>query len=92
MSPERKPPDATIPIFPLIRRLTGIRLREGLEMEYALALITDSQPQINLLGQFKNRITPDQAEMVDQGIKDSQQRWDDMRALIRSIPPSTPKS
>lgn len=90
MSAERPPEIKTIPIFPLIRRMTGIRLREGLEMEYALSLIMDTQPQVNLLGINGDRIAPDQIEMAIDGIKAAKQKWEDLRALrISTATPHT---
>ena len=90
MSPENKLPETTtIPIFPIIRKTTGLRLREGSEMEYALSLVTDSQPQINLLGQNGDRITKDQSDMVVEGIKNTELKWKDLIALERSIPSSS---
>lgn len=83
MSPEIEAQDTkTIPIFPLIRKLTGIRLREGSEMEYALSLITESQPQINLMGNYADRITKDQIWLVVNGIIEAgEHRWKNLNPL-----------
>ena len=66
----------TISIFRVIGMLTGIRLREGLAMEYALSLVMESQPQINLMGIHSDQITKDQVLMVAQGVSEAgEHRW-----------------
>ncbi len=71
------PATETISIYKVIRMLTGIKaLREGLRSEYALSLVMESQPQINLIGEHEDRITRDQIILVAQGISDAgEQRW-----------------
>lgn len=55
-------------VFRVIEILTGIKLREGLKMEYALSLIMQSQPQINLLGKNSDRVSRKQILMVAEGV------------------------
>lgn len=60
-----------IPIFPLLRRATGLRLRDGNSMTYVLSIILDSQPQINLLGPYQDRICANQIGLLADGIVDA---------------------
>lgn len=64
-----------IPVFPLIKRITGLRLRRGSMMEYALSIIADSQPGLNFIGPKGDRIYPNQMEQLKNGISEAGWRW-----------------
>jgi len=64
-----------VAVFPFIEKNLGFKIREGLAMEYAIAIIADTQPQLNFLGKGGDRICQDQLGLLIDGIKQAEWKW-----------------
>lgn len=80
-----------IRVFSFIEESLGFKIREGVEMGYALAIIADTQPQLNFIGKNGDRICEDQLDLLIDGIKQADLNWlniatvstDKARAMVK---------
>lgn len=65
-----------IPVLPILRRISGLKLRDGLSTSYILSVIADANPEINFLGPHSDQICANQIGMLADGIVDAGSiRW-----------------